>query len=105
MMLRLTACALLLLLPSAVHAQEPTPLDITILNCIAPGFIPTGDPFAVIASLPAKNCVRACKAAARGCKDVVRTIDRCGTSFLKASAKVGVEICRGWGYTAPSALP
>jgi hypothetical protein len=101
MTLKFAVVALLLALVSPVaFAQEPTPLDITILMCIAPGFIPDGDPFEVIAGLPERNCVRACKAAARGCKNVVRTIDRCGVSFLKASAKIGVEICRGWGYTS-----
>ena len=100
MKLRLTACALLLLLPSVVHAQDPTPLEITIATCIGPGFVPDGDPFELIASLPARNCVRACKAAAKGCMDVVKAIDKCGVSFLDAAAKTGVEICRGLGGTS-----
>jgi hypothetical protein len=90
---------LLLILPAAVHAQEPTPLEIAIRTCIAPGFIPDGDPYELIASLPAENCVRACRAKARGCKDVVRTIDRCGVRFLKAAARTSIEICRGLGGT------
>jgi hypothetical protein len=100
MMPRLAACVLLLILPSAVHAQEPTPLEIAMLTCIAPGFTPDGDLYDLIASLPAKNCVRACKAQAKGCRDVVRTIDRCGVSFLKAAAKTGIAICRGRGGTS-----
>jgi hypothetical protein len=31
---------------------------------------------------------------------VVRSIDRCGVSFLKAAAKTGIEICRGLGGTS-----
>jgi len=100
MMLRFAVITLLLILPAAAHAQDLTPLEITVLTCIAPGFIPDGDPFELIASLPEKNCVRACKASARGCKDLVRTIDRCGVSFLKAAARTGIEICRGLGGTS-----
>jgi hypothetical protein len=100
MMLRLAAGVLLLILPSAVHAQEPTPLEAAMLTCIAPGFIPDGDPYELIASLPEKNCIRACKATARGCKSVVRTIDRCGVSFLRATANTAIEICRGLGGTS-----
>jgi hypothetical protein len=100
MMPRLAACVLLLILPSAVHAQEPAPLEIAIRTCIAPGFIPDGDPYELIASLPAENCVRACKAKARGCRGVVRTIDRCGVRFLRATVKTNIEICRGLGGTS-----
>ena len=100
MMPRLAACVLLLILPSAVHAEEPTTLEIAIRTCIAPGFIPDGDPYELIASLPAENCVRACKAKARGCRGVVRTIDRCGVRFLKAAVKTSIEICRGLGGTS-----
>jgi hypothetical protein len=99
MTLKVAVIALLLALVSPAFAQEPTPIDITILTCVGPGFIPDGDPFEVLDSLPEKYCVKACKAAARGCKAVVRAIDKCGVSFLKSSAKVSVEICRGWGYT------
>jgi hypothetical protein len=35
-----------------------------------------------------------------GCKAVVKAIDKCRVSFLKTSEKVGIQICRGWGYTA-----
>jgi hypothetical protein len=100
MMPRLAACVLLLILPSAVHAQEPALLEIAMLTCVAPGVIPAGDPYQLIASLPEKNCVRACKAEARGCRNVVKSIDRCGVSFLRAAAKTGVEICRGLGGTS-----
>jgi len=100
MMPRLAACVLLLILPSAVHAQEPTPLEIAIRTCIAPGFIPDGDPYELIASLPVENCVRACEAKATGCRGVVRTIDRCGVRFLQAAVKTSIEICRGLGGTS-----
>jgi hypothetical protein len=100
MMPRLAACVLLLILPSAVHAQEPALLEIAMLTCVAPGTIPAGDPYQLIASLPEKNCVRACKAEARGCRNVVKSIDRCGVSFLKAAAKTAIEICRGLGGTS-----
>jgi len=97
MMLRIAACALLVILPSAVYAEDPTPLDIATLVCVGPGYMPAGDPYEVIAGLPEKNCMRACKAAAQGCKAVVKAIDRCGVSFLKAAAKTGMEVCRGHG--------
>jgi len=100
MMPRLAACVLLLILPAAVHAQEPTPLEIAIRTCVAPGFIPDRDPYDLIARLPAENCVRACKAKARGCRGVVRSIDRCGVRFLKAAVKTSIEICRGLGGTS-----
>jgi hypothetical protein len=100
MMPRLAACVLLLILPAAVHAQEPTTLEIAIRTCIAPGFIPDRDPYELIARLPAENCVRACKAKARGCRGVVRSIDRCGVRFLKAAVKTSIEICRGLGGTS-----
>lgn len=100
MMLKVAAAALLLALVSpAAFAQEPTPIDIAILTCVGPGYIPDFDPFEVLEGLPGKNCVKACKAAAQGCKAVAKAIDKCGVSFLKASEKVGIEICRGWGYT------
>jgi hypothetical protein len=75
-------------------------LDVTFLTCVGPGYIPDGDPYEVIAGLPEKNCIRACKFAAQGCKAVVKSIDRCGVSFLKAAAKTGMEICRGSGGTS-----
>jgi hypothetical protein len=99
MMSRFAGVALILFLASTAYAQEPTPLEITYQVCIAPGFIPDGDPYELLASLPEKNCIRACKAAAKGCRDVVKTIDKCGVSFLKAAAKTGTEICRGLGGT------
>jgi hypothetical protein len=99
MTLKIAIVALLMALVSPAFAQEPTPIDIAILTCVGTGFIPDGDPFEVLESLPGKNCVRACKAAARGCKAVVRAVDKCGVGFLKSSERVGVEICRGWGYT------
>jgi hypothetical protein len=105
MMPRLAACVLLLILPSAVHAQEQTPLEIAILTCIAPGFIPDGDPYEAIARLPEKDCIRVCTTAARGCKAVVRTIDRCGVSFLRTAAKTGFQICRGFARVRPDGLP
>jgi hypothetical protein len=88
---------LALLLPLTAHAQEPTPLDIATLTCVGPGFIPDGDPFEALTDLPMRNCQRACKAAAQGCKAVSKAIDKCGVSLLKASAKTGNEICRGHG--------
>jgi len=100
MMPRLARIALILFLALPAYAQEPTPLEVAVLTCIAPGFIPDGDPFELIASLPERNCKRACKHAAKGCRDVVRTIDRCGVSFLKATVKTSIEICRGLGGTS-----
>jgi hypothetical protein len=97
MMPRLAGIALILFLVSPAYAQEPTPLDIAVLTCVGPGFIPDGDPFEVLAGLPMRNCQRACKAAAQGCKAVSRAIDKCGVSFLGASAKTGMEVCRGHG--------
>jgi hypothetical protein len=87
------------MLPATVHAEEPTTLEIAIRTCVAPGFIPDRDPYELIARLPAENCVRACKAKARGCRGVVRTIDRCGVHFLRAAVKTSIEICRGLGGT------
>jgi hypothetical protein len=88
---------LLLLLPSAVHAQDPTPLELATATCIAPGFSSNAELFDLIASLPERNCIRACKAVAKGCKDVVKTVDQCGVKFLQAAIKVGVEVCLGLG--------
>lgn len=105
MMLRLAACALLLILPSAVHAQEPTTLEIAALVCVGPGFIPDGDPFDILDDLPEKYCVKACKAARKGCRGVVKAIDKCGVRFLKSSAKSAIAICRGWGYTKQECRP
>ncbi len=99
MIRRLAACALLLLLPSAVQAQEPTPLELATATCIAPGYSSDAELFDLIASLPERNCIRACKAVAKGCKDVVKTVDQCGVKFLQAAIKVGVEVCRGLGYS------
>jgi hypothetical protein len=101
MMPRLAGIALILFLASTAYAQQPTPLEIAVMTCIAPGFIPDSDPFDLIASLPEKHCIRACRASAKGCKDLAKTIDRCGVSFLKAAVKTSIEICRGLGGTAP----
>jgi len=100
MLLKIAGVALVLALASPAFAQEPTPIDVAILTCVGPGFIPDGDPFEILDDLDPRYCTRACKAAAQGCKAVVRAIDRCGVGFLKSSAKVSIEICRGWGYTA-----
>jgi hypothetical protein len=100
MLFRFAAVALVLALASPAFAQEPTPIDITILTCVGPGFVPDGDPFEVLDGLDPKFCVRACKAAERGCKLVAKAIDKCGVNFLKSSAKVGVQVCRGWGFSA-----
>jgi hypothetical protein len=56
MMPRLAGIALILFLVSPAYAQEPTPLDIAVLTCVGPGFIPDGDPFEVLAGLPMRNC-------------------------------------------------
>jgi hypothetical protein len=100
MLCKLAGVALILTLASPAFAQEPTPIDITILTCVGPGFVPDGDPFEILDDLDPRYCTRACKAAEKGCKAVSKAVDRCGVNFLKASAKVGVEICRGWGFTA-----
>ena len=101
MRLRLAVAMWLLAVTSSdAFGEDPSPLDIVVLTCVGPGFIPDGDPFEILESLPAKNCVRACKAAAKGCKDVVKSIDKCGVGFLRASAKVAIEVCRGQGYSA-----
>jgi hypothetical protein len=47
-----------------------------------------------------ENCIRACRAAAQGCRAVVRAVDRCGVSLLKAEAKIAMELCRGHGGSA-----
>jgi hypothetical protein len=100
MMPRIAGIALILFLASPAYAQQPTPLDIAVLTCIAPGFMPDSDPFDLFASLPEKHCIRACRASAKGCKDQVKTIDRCGVSFLRAAVKTSIEICRGFGGTS-----
>ena len=100
MLLKTAAAALALALVAPAFAQEPTPIDIAILTCIGPGYTPDGDPFEVLDTLDERSCARVCKASARGCKAVVKAIDKCGVSFLKASGKVGIQMCRGWGYTA-----
>jgi hypothetical protein len=100
MLIKAAIVALTLALVTPAFAQEPTPIDVAILTCIGPGFIPDGDPFEVLDDLEERYCKRACKASAMGCKSVVKAIDKCGVSFLKSSAKVGVQVCRGWGYTA-----
>ncbi len=100
MMPRLAGVALILCFASPAYAQELTPLDIAFQVCIAPGFIPDGDPYELVASLPENYCIKACKAAAKGCKAVVKTIDKCGVSFLKASVKTGTAICQGLGGTS-----
>ena len=100
MMARLLTITALLLFISPAHAQEPTPIGIAILTCVGPGYLPPGDPFEVLDTLDERYCARVCKAAVKGCKDVVKAVDKCGVNFLKSSAKVGVEICRGWGFTS-----
>ena len=100
MLLKAAVAALVLAFVTPASSQEPTPLDAAILACVGPGFIPDGDPFEVLDALDQRYCTRVCKASARSCKAVAKAIDRCGVSFLKASAKVGIEICRGLGYTA-----
>jgi len=100
MLLKTATAALALALVAPAFAQEPTPIDIAILTCIGPGYTPDGDPFEVLDTLDERSCTRVCKASAMGCKAVVKAIDKCGVSFLRASEKVGIQMCRGWGYTA-----
>lgn len=100
MLLNAAAAALVLTLVTPAFAQEPTPIDVAILTCVGPGYTPDGDPFEVLDAFDERSCTRVCKASAVGCKAVVKAIDKCGVSFLKASAKVSIEVCRGWGYTA-----
>jgi hypothetical protein len=100
MLLKTAVAALALAFVTPAFAQEPTPIDIAVLTCIGPGYTPEGDPFEVLDTLDERSCKRVCKASAMGCKAVVKAIDKCGVSFLKTSAKVGIQICRGWGYTA-----
>jgi len=100
MLLKAAAAALSLALVMPVFAQEPDPLDVAILTCVGPGYTPDGDPLEVLDTLDKKSCTRVCKASAAGCRAVIKAIDKCGVSFLKSSAKIAGEICRGWGYTA-----
>jgi hypothetical protein len=100
MLFKFATAALTLALVTPAFAQEPNPIDIAILTCIGPGYTPEGDPFEVLDSLGERSCKRVCKASAMGCKAVVKAIDKCGVSFLKTSERVGIQICRGWGYTA-----
>jgi hypothetical protein len=100
MLMKAATATLALAFVTPAFAQEPTPIDVAILTCIGPGYTPEGDPFEVLDSLGERSCKRVCKASAMGCKAVVKAIDKCGVSFLKTSEKVGIQICRGWGYTA-----
>ena len=85
---------------AAAHADEPTLLDRTISTCVGPGFNPSLDLNSMIAGVSGDSCVRACRTAERGCKAVVRAVDRCGVSFLRAAAKTRIEVCRGLGGTS-----
>jgi hypothetical protein len=100
MLLKAAGIAFVLALALPVFAQEPTPIDLAILTCVGPGFVPDGDPYEILDTLDQRSCRRVCKASVKGCKAVVKAIDKCGVSFLRASAKTGTLICRGWGYTA-----
>jgi hypothetical protein len=100
--------ALVFATSTAAPADEParlvratsTPLDRAILTCVGPEFDSARVSYDQLAGLPMENCVRACKAAAQGCRAVVRAVDRCGVSMLKAEAKVALELCRGYGGSA-----
>jgi hypothetical protein len=92
--------ALVLASVTAASADEPTRLDRTISTCVGPGFDLPLAPYDVIAGLPEESCIRACEAAAQGCKAVVRAVDQCGLRFLKTVAKTEMEICRGHGFPA-----
>ncbi len=101
MLLRITVTvALVLHCAMNASADEPTLLDLTISTCVGSGFNTAPVPYDVIAGLPEESCVRACRAAGRGCKLVVRAIDKCGVNFLRAAAKTEMEVCRGLGGTA-----
>ncbi|MBW2494830.1 MAG: hypothetical protein JRE43_08760 [Deltaproteobacteria bacterium] len=100
MPLKTAAALLALALVAPAFAQEPSPLEVAALTCIGPGYIPDGDPFEILDSLDERSCTKACKASAAGCRAVVKAIDQCGVNFLKASAKIGIHVCRGSGYTA-----
>jgi hypothetical protein len=100
MLMKAATAALALALVTPAFAQEPTPIDLAILTCVGPGFIPEGDPFEVLDTLDERFCKRVCRVSAMGCKAVAKAIDKCGVSFLKTSEKVGIQICRGWGNTA-----
>jgi len=106
MRMRFTALVALIFASStAAPADEPTrlvrttstPLDRAMLTCVGPEFGSARISYDQVAGLPKENCVRACNAAARGCRAVVRAVDRCGVSLLKAEAKVTLELCRGYG--------
>ena len=101
MLLRITvAVALVLACVTNASADEPTLLDLTIATCVGPEFNPSLDLNGMIAGLTGENCVRACRTAERGCKAVVRAVDKCGVSFLRAAAKTRIEVCRGLGGTS-----
>ena len=101
MLLRMTlVVALVLGSVTAAFADEPTLLDRTILTCVGPEFNPGLDLNGMIAGLSGEACVRACRTAERGCKAVVRAVDKCGVSFLRAAAKTRIEVCRGLGGTS-----
>lgn len=101
LLLRITlVVGLVLASVTAAHADEPTLLDRTISTCVGPEFNPALDLNGMIAGITGESCVRACRAAERGCKAVVRAVDRCGVSFLRAAAKTRIEVCRGLGGTS-----
>jgi len=109
MRMRFTAVVALVFASStAAPADEPTrlvrttrtPLDRAILTCVGPEFDSARISYDQVAGLPMESCVRACNAAARGCRAVVRAVDRCGVSLLKAEARVTLELCRGYGGSA-----
>ncbi len=95
----IAACAAVVGFAWTAHGQEIPLLEITSLVCIGPGYEPDEDPFEILESIPPKSCERACKAAIKGCKAVVKSMDKCGVAYLKATAKVAMEVCRGLGLT------
>ena len=101
----LVLLAALTFVASPSHSQEPTALEITAAICIGPGFIPDGDPFEIFALAPEKSCIKACKAIVKGCKAVVKAYDKCGKSFLKASAKAAGTLCTGLGGSKDECRP
>jgi len=100
MLLKAAVAALVLAVVTPAFAQAPTPIDLAVMTCVAPGFSPEGDRFAALAGLPKERCERACEATAVGCRAVAKSVDRCGASFLRASAKVSMQACRGRGFPA-----
>jgi hypothetical protein len=100
MLLKAAVAALVLAVVTPAFAQAPTPIDLAVMTCVAPGFSPDGDRFAALTSLPKERCERACEATAVGCRAVAKSVDRCGASFLRALAKVSMQACRGRGFPA-----